>query len=72
MKNLSLFMSLFLLVSVTHAEPLPVSSYYAGQDSGSFDLGSEGILDILFQFSVYKENEAQIMQDWIGYTGDAD
>jgi hypothetical protein len=71
-KILFTLMLLLLLVSVTQAEPLPVSSYYDGQYSESFDLGSEGILDLHLEFAVYKDNEAQIMQDWTGHTGDAD
>ena len=71
-KILFTLMSLLLLVSATHAVPLPVSSYYDGQYSESFDLGSEGILDLRLEFAVYKDNEAQVMQDWTGYTGDAD
>jgi hypothetical protein len=71
-KILFTLMLLLLLVSATHAEPLPASSYYEGQYSEFFDLGSEGILDLHLEFAVYKDNEAQIMQDWTGHTGDAD
>ena len=71
-KILFALVMLTLLVSVTHAEPLPVSSYYNGQYDESFNLGSEGILDLHLEFSVYKDEEAQTMQDWIGYTGEAD
>ena len=69
-KILFTLMLLLLLVSATHAEPLPASSYYDGQHSESFDLGSEGILDLRLEFAVYKDNEAQIMQDWIGISDD--
>ena len=70
-KILVTFISLLLMVSVTQAEPLPGSSYYEGEASRSFDLGSEGILDLRLEFAVYKDEEAQIMQDWIGIS-DAD
>jgi hypothetical protein len=69
-KILFTLMLLLLLVSVTHAEPLPLSSYYNGQHNESFDLGSEGILDLQLEFSVYKDEEAQTMQDWIGISDD--
>ena len=69
-------MSLALLVSVAHAtldrSTLPESSYYSGQHDRSFDLGSGNTLDLHLEFAVYKDNEAQTMQDWTGYTGDAD
>jgi hypothetical protein len=65
-KILVTFISLLLMVSVTQAEPLPGSSYYEGEASRSFDLGSEGILDLRLEFAVYKDEEAQTMQDWIG------
>ena len=80
-KILFALMSLLLLVSATHAGLLPGSSYYEGQHSRSFDLGSEGILDIRLEFAVYRDetgispdglDEAQIMQDWTGHTGEAD
>ena len=71
-KILFLFVMLTLLVSVMQAEPLPLSSYYNGQHDESFNLGSEGILDLHLEFAVYKDEEAQTMQDWTGYTGDAD
>ena len=56
------------------------SSYYSGTHDRSFNLGSEGILDIHLEFAVYRDetlyggtvNEAQLMQDYTGYTGDAD
>ena len=65
-KILVTFISLLLMVSVTQAEPLPGSLYYEGEASRSFDLGSEGILDLRLEFAVYKDEEAQTMQDWIG------
>ena len=71
-KILFLFVMLTLLVSVMQAEPLPLGSYYNGQHDESFNLGSEGILDLHLEFAVYKDEEAQTMQDWTGYTGDAD
>ena len=71
-KILFALVMLTLLVSVTHAEPLPLSSYYNGQHDESFNLGSEGILDLHLEFAVYKDEEAQTMQDWTGHTGDAD
>lgn len=80
-KILFAFMSLALLVSVTHAGLLPGSSYYEGEHSRSFDLGSEGILDLRVEFAVYRDeteispggvDEAQIMQDWTGHTGEAE
>ena len=59
---------------------LPESSYYQGQHDRTFDLGSEGTLGIHLEFAVYRDetqyggsvNEAQIMQEWTGHTGDAD
>ncbi|MHC4256771.1 MAG: PEP-CTERM sorting domain-containing protein [Planctomycetota bacterium] len=71
-KMLFTFILLLLLVSVTHAEPLPVSSYYNGQHKESFDLGSEGILDLRLEFAVYRDTEAETMLGWTGYTGDVD
>ncbi|MHC5123963.1 MAG: PEP-CTERM sorting domain-containing protein [Planctomycetota bacterium] len=71
-KILFLFVMLTLLVSVTHAEPLPVSSYYNGQHEESFDLGSEGSLDLRLEFAVYRDTEAETMLGWTGYTGDVD
>jgi hypothetical protein len=71
MKKLILLL-IVLLVSVTHAEPLPISSYYNGQQDEFFDLGSEGILNLRVIEKIYKDNEAQIIQDWTGYTGVAD
>jgi hypothetical protein len=83
-KILVTLMSLLLLVSVTQAEPLPGSSYYNGQYSEFFDLGSEGTLDLRLEFSVYRSidevelgdgtitSEAQLMKDYTGYSGDAD
>lgn len=77
-------MLLLPLISATHAalvrSDLPESSYYSGQHDRSFDLGSEGILDIHLEFAVYRDetlfggavDEAQTMQDWTGHTGDAD
>ena len=66
-KILVTFISLLLLIiSVTHAEPLPGSSYYEGEASRLFDLGPRGILDLRLEFAVYKDEEAQTMQDWIG------
>ena len=74
-KTLFTFMALLLLVSVAHAgiapSILPPSSYYQGQHDRSFNLGSEGTLDIHLEFAVYKDNEAQIMQEWTGHTGDS-
>lgn len=74
-KILFSLMPLLLLVPVVHAgldrSSLPESSYYSGQHDRSFDLGSGNILDIHLEFAVYKDNEAQIMQDWTGHTGDA-
>ena len=69
-KILFLFVMLTLLVSVTHAAPLPVSSYYNGQHEESFNLGSEGILDLRLEFAVYRDAQAQIMQDRIGISDD--
>lgn len=83
-KILCIFMLLLLLVSATQAgldrSPLYESSYYSGQHDRSFNLGTEGILDIHLEFAVYRNetlhggtvNEAQVMQDYTGYTGDAD
>ena len=83
-KILFMLMVLLSLVSVTYAgmapSILPASSYYQGQHDRSFNLGSEGTLDIHLEFAVYRDetqyggtvNEAQIMQEWTGHTGDAD
>jgi hypothetical protein len=75
-KILFALVMLSLLVSVTHAgldrSTLPESSYYSGQHDRSFDLGLEGVLNIHLEFAVYKDNEAQTMQEWTGYTGEAD
>jgi len=75
-KVLFTLMTLLLLVSVAHAgldrSSLPESSYYSGQHDRLFDLGSGNILDIHLEFAVYKDNEAQVMQEWTGHTGNAD
>ena len=72
-KILFALVMLSLLVSVTHAglapSILPPSSHYQGQYSDSF---LDGTLDIRLEFAVYKDNEAQTMQEWTGYTGEAD
>ena len=77
------FMALLLLVSVTHAglAPtfLPASSYYQGQHDRSFNLGTEGVLDVHLEFAVYRDetqhggtvNEAEVMQEWTGHTGNS-
>ncbi|MCI0500017.1 MAG: PEP-CTERM sorting domain-containing protein [Planctomycetales bacterium] len=46
------------------------STYYKGQNVQTFNLGAEGTFTVRLEFSVYKDNEAQLMQDWTGYTGD--
>jgi len=73
-KILFAFMLLSLLVSVTHAglapSILPTSSHYQGQQSRSFDLGSEGVLDIRLEFAVYADDEAATMRDMTQYGGD--
>jgi len=83
MKNFFMVTMTLLLVSVTHAglapDFLPTSSYYNGRHDRSFDLGLEGVLDIQLQFAVYRNeelyddegvNEAQLMMEYTGYTGD--
>jgi hypothetical protein len=73
-KILFALVMLSLLVSVTHAglapSILPSSSHYQGQQSRSFDLGSEGILDVHLEFAVYAGDEAVTMRDMTGYGGD--
>ena len=83
MKKISFLVVPLLLVSFTHAALLPASSYYNGQASRSFDL-AEGTLDLRLEFSVYRStdtfqlqdgtptNEAQLIQDWTGHTGNSD
>lgn len=69
----TLLLSIVLLVSFTvNAESLPDSSYFSGSHSESFDLGSEGILDLRLEYEIYKDNEGQIIQGWTGYNGVAD
>lgn len=75
---------LTIAASVTHAaldrSTLYESSYYSGANDRTYDLGSEGILNVHLEFAVYRDetqhggayNEAQLMQDYTGYTGDAD
>jgi len=67
-------MSLLLLVSATHAglapSILPSSTHYQGQASRSFDLGSEGTLDVRLEFAVYAGSEAETVRDMTGYGGD--
>lgn len=77
-------MLLTMVVSVTDAalerSTLYESSYYSGTHDRSFDMGSEGVLNIHLEFAVYRDetlyggtvNEAQLMQDYTGYTGNAD
>jgi hypothetical protein len=60
-----------LWVSVVQAGLLPVSSYYNGQNEQTFDLGTDGKLTILLEFSVYKGTEAETMQEWTDYAGEA-
>jgi hypothetical protein len=77
-KILFTVMSLLLLVSVTHAGVVPsilpttADTHYYGAHDRSFDLGAEGTLDIHLEFAVYSGTQAQDMQDWTGYTGQAD
>ena len=63
-----------LLVSMTHAglapSKLPSSSYYQGRASRSYDLGSEGTLDIRLEFAVYQGSEAETMMEMTEYSGD--
>ena len=73
-KILVTLMSLLLLVSATHAglapSILPPSTHYQGQASRSFDLGSEGTLDVRLEFAVYAGSEAETVRDMTGYGGD--
>jgi len=77
-KILFTFTLLLLLAPATQAgitpSILPTTSethYYGAQDR-SFDLGSEGVLDIHLEFAVYTGTQADDMKDWTGYTGEAD
>ena len=74
MKNVFMVVMMLVLLSVVHAgiapSVLPASSYYQGRHSRSFDLGSEGVLDLRLEFAVYKGGEAATMMDMTGYTGD--
>jgi hypothetical protein len=67
-----LFTATMVLMSIAtvHAGLLPASSHYEGQQSRSFDLGSEGILDVHLEFAVYAGDEAVTMRDMTGYGGD--
>ena len=69
-KSLLLIMSVLFLVPAIQAGLLPASSYYNGQNEQTFDLEAEGTLTILLEFSVYRDTEAQTMQEWAGYTGE--
>lgn len=83
MKKLLIVVMLLAFVPATQAaldrSTLYESSYYSGQNDRSYDLGAEGILNIHLEFAVYRDetlyggavNEAQLMQDYTGYTGGA-
>ena len=83
-KLLTVIILLAALAPISHAtldrSTLYESSYYSGTHDRSYNLGSEGILDVHLEFAVYRDetqhggnvNEAQLMQEYTGYTGDAD
>ena len=76
-KILFAYMALLPFVSSVDAGVVPsilpttVDTHYYGAHDKSFDLGSEGTLDIHLEFAVYSGSQAQNMQDWTGYTGNA-
>jgi hypothetical protein len=63
-----------LMVSVVHAglapTNLPSSSYYQGRHDKTFNLDSGDTIKVRLEFAVYQGEDADIMRDITGYTGE--
>lgn len=75
-KNVITFTLVILSMATAYAglapSILPESSHYQGRHSFSYFLDDQSTISGHLEFAVYKDNEAQTMKDWTGYTGDGD